>query len=126
MRQSPAAQAVSSTSRRWHWPQPHWPRLPRLSRHSHAERAAKKAAAKFRAETKLQRQKSIRHGERPQGEKSFLLRMLAPQFLLEVLRILTQSAAQVRLPSLQFYPASIETSCIRLQKCACLSLELVH
>jgi hypothetical protein len=91
---APCAQAVSSSSRKWHWP-----RLPRisLSRHSHAQRAAKKAAAKFRAEAQLRqkRQRPAAGGGRPQG-RSLLLRMLAPQFLLEVLRILTQSAAQVR------------------------------
>ena len=88
-----------STSRHWHWP-----RLPRLSRHSHAERAAKKAAAKFRAEAKLRATRGARFGgggrERHRQEGSggrFLLRLLAPpQFLLQVLRVLTQSAAQVR------------------------------
>ena len=89
-------QALSS-SRQWHWP-----RLPRLSRHSHAERAAKKAAAKFKAEAKVLRRQRLGSSAAtgveggPGPRSSFLLRILAPEFFLHVLRVLTQSAAQVR------------------------------
>lgn len=91
-------QALSS-SRQWHWP-----RLPRLTRHSHAERVAKKAAAKFKAEARVLRRArrggagagaGVEGGAAP-GSGGFLLRLLAPEFLLHILRVLTQSAAQVR------------------------------